>query len=117
MRAGRGDFKCAFSTVLSADVGEIAVNEFVERVDVGCAGLVTPLRAVTKNDGDGRMQRVDRVEFDAVDERRFVAIAFGNDQLGKPGVARPQDHRQNAVDGLQGAVERQFAQRDELLQC
>ena len=43
------------------------------------------------------------------------ALHAGTISFVKPGVARAEHHRQNAADRLQRAVEREFAERDELV--
>ena len=65
---------------------------------------------------DRARERVDRIQLDAVDQRRFVRVLGRHDEFREAGVARAQHHRQDAADRLQRSIEREFAERDELLQ-
>jgi hypothetical protein len=78
---GRRDFERAFGGELSAHVDEVAVNCLVVCVEDHRGGAPAPFRTVTQQHRDRRTERVDGVEFDPGDERGFVGIASGNDQL------------------------------------
>ncbi len=66
--------------------------------------------------GDGRLQRIDGIKFDAADERGLIGVERRHDEFSKARFARAEYHRQDAAHGAQFAVQCQLAKRDELLQ-
>ena len=116
MPTRRRDFERAFGRDLSAHVGKIAVDPILAWNQVRGGGAPPPFRAVAVNDGDRRLQRVHRVELDSVHECGFFGVARRHDEARESGVARAEHHRQNAADGAERSVQRQFSEREKALQ-
>ena len=115
MAAGRGDLERALGRGLPAHVREVAVRLRVGPIGPRRSG-VPKLVAVAEDDRDRVGERLDGVQIEPVDERRLARVHARHDHPGESGVARGQHHRQDAAHGAHAAVEREFAERDELLQ-
>ncbi len=107
--ARRSDFQRTLCRELASHVRQIAVNEFVARFKVGRVRPRSPFRAVPADDGDRAGERVDRIQLDAVDQRGFIRILGRDDEFGEAGVARAENHRQDAAHRLELPIEREFA--------
>ena len=116
MSAGRRDLQRAFRTGLRFYIGEVAVQNFVQWRERGRCGARAPFGTVARDCRPGILQRIDRVQFDALDKCSFLGISARYDQFGESGVTRAEHHRKNARDGPQRSVEREFAERHEILQ-
>ena len=93
------------------------MDQLVRRVELrrvrAAFAISPPFPQITR---DRARERIDGIELDAVDQCGFVGILHRHDEFGEAGVARAQNHRQDAADRLQFSIEREFAERDELLQ-
>ncbi len=75
----------------------------------------SPLPTVAEQHGNRTLQRVDRIEFNAIDECCFIGIALRHDEFAKTGVTCAEHHRQYAADRAQRAVECKFAECNKTL--
>ena len=115
MAAGRGDFEGSLCGRLPAHVTKIGKGFLcIERPAWLCR--VAEFFAVAQCRRNRIVQRLDRVDADALDERRLRGVAARNEQCVESGVARADRHRQDAADGARVAVERELAEGDETLQ-
>ena len=89
--AGGRDLEGALGGDLTAHVGQIAMHEFVGKIEHGSGRVAPPFRAVPREHRDRRLERIDGIELDIGDERGFVGVERRNDQLCKAGVARRQE--------------------------
>ena len=92
------------------------MHQCVRRIECGRLRAAAPLRAVAEHDGNRALQRINRVQLDAVNERRFIGIALRHDQFAEAGTACTKDHRQNATHRAHRTVECELAKRDKPLQ-
>ena len=114
MTTGRRDGEGALAELLATYVGEV---DIVFRCLCKCAAQVAGggfdfefFGEEANGLGEGR----DRDDVDVIDDGGFVDVVAGGDDAGEAFVAREDGHAEDAFDGANATIEREFA-RDHVL--
>jgi len=106
--ARRGDFEGAFDVLLADDIREIRAAVEVGRRLSRSSSVRFDGHGAEEMRREAR-QRRHRVYLDARDEGCLDGVRRGHEGALLPVLARESDHRQDAVDAAQFAIEREFA--------